>query len=751
VLEETGIILPPGVTDIRGKDPHAEVGGRGMIVNETGLPDHVVQEAVSTYIDEHASMLGVNAGATFQNYGGDGSLLARRGFKTPKDVFEEIALARDMAERDDDIGATLGSMLAMAFGERMQNTHEDEVTVALFNEVAKHARLSQTFKELYREWLISSSVTTVSLFTRESFQFMPEGADRQRTRTMVAPLIGVLPAEQIRVIGNDLFGTAKLAYKPNAGQDKWLREFFSDKTTAARKAEMRREDPVLAALLVGPVEDDEGDTVSKATNTQLYALNPRMTARSTMPKGAWKYPRPLLTRNFALLEAKRLLNLMDYALLQGGSNFLVVAKKGSEKMPAKQEEVQNLHDVVRRASRTGVIIGDHRLSIEIITPDLGELLSASKRNLIGKKLANALLRVPEAESETGAGGEGVKARTELVQRVITADRDDLVRHVEHYQYEEVVRRNPQSLPKGPASIWFPKLILQGTQFFTDYILKMRDRGDIPRRYAVEAGGFDYDAAVQQRKREKASGDDRVMTPAAVPFSSPNQGPQDNQPGRPRGTSSANGQNSPPSAPARVRPRQVVQRNPGETVTAMVDEEVGSFRVGELTYAILEEHADTKTVGRITPSEREALDLIERGKVEPFRVANLVVIPVNEDYEVAEVRAVRLAPGLTMLTGQRVADDALVAHAFAFRAPEFDPIDAQEIAMRWGFPSEPLRELRVPAEDPDSSPEETAAAGGLAPIIHLHVESGPGKSRTTVLRDDDGNLLGSRTEPDGEES
>lgn len=74
-------------------------------------------------------------------------------------------------------------------------------------------------------------------------------------------------------------------------------------------------------------------------------------------------------------------------------------------------------------------------------------------------------------------------------------------------------------------------------------------------------------------------------------------------------------------------------------------------------------------------------------------------------------------------------------------------------MRWGFPSDPIRELRAAPEDPDSSrEEETAAAGGqLAPIIHLHVEGGAGKTRTTVLRDDDGNLLGSRTEPDDPEA
>jgi hypothetical protein len=44
---------------------------------------------------------------------------------------------------------------------------------------------------------------------------------------------------------------------------------------------------------------------------------------------------------------------MDYALLQGGANFLVVAKKGTDQRPALPEEVANLRETMRRASQDG--------------------------------------------------------------------------------------------------------------------------------------------------------------------------------------------------------------------------------------------------------------------------------------------------------------------------------------------------------------------------------------------------------------
>ena len=115
-----------------------------------------------------------------------------------------------------------------------------------------------------------------------------------------------------------------------------------------------------------------------------------------------------------------------------------------------------------------------------------------------------------------------------------------------------------------------KIVLQGLQYFTDLVLKLRDRGDISRRSAVQAGGFDYDAEVQARKREKP--DDRIMTAPVVPFSGAG-GQQDPQGGRPRGGSRANG--APGSQPSRstqdpARPRRTIQRTAGETVRAIQD-------------------------------------------------------------------------------------------------------------------------------------------------------------------------------------
>lgn len=685
------LILPPGVEVAATPEPFPPVSGHGMIVNETDLPDQVVE----TFIEEHASVLGLSPQNKYSNYIAQGSLLTRPKFRVPTSIMEEIVLARDLAERDDDVAETIGSMVALAFGEGMQHAHPDEVAVAMWDKIGRKAKMILAFKEMYREYLIAGQVTTATVMTRETISFTPQGADRQRSRSVLMPHVGVIPSEQVRVIGNDLFGTAQLAYRPFTGkQEAWLMEFFNPQTTAARKAEMRREDPILTTLLTEQVAWDDmregsasavyGDPGDPIIGTYVYTFNPAYVSRACMPKGQWPHPRPLLTRNFPLLEAKRLLSIMDYSLLEAGANFLVVAKKGTDQRPALPEEIANLRDTLRRATRSGVLVGDHRVSVEILTPDLVELLNPAKRRLIGRKLATAILRLPDFQSADAGSGQSVLTDTEIIARVVASDREDLRLHVEEEIYDPIADRNGDSL-QGPPTIWFPKIILQGLQYFTQLILGLRDRGDIPRRYAVEAAGFNYQAAVQQRKAEKAAGDDRVLTlPAgAVPFSAGGAGGAN---GRPPGSGPDNGA---PGARPSTQPATPPNRNgrpparANEEVRAILDDD-RIWRAGENTYAILESYVDSRHVGRLTRHEHLALRQIEENaSCGPIHEGPFTVLPVNPEHELSDLHVIRLEEGASMIVG-RTDYDAILARALVFREPRYSPLDAEEAALRWGF-------------------------------------------------------------------
>lgn len=667
---------------------YVSTGQVGAVIdNRTGLADDLVRE---TIMDRWTEMAGLQFAQpnNFQMYANNqGSMLARTPFRTPQSVIDEIRLARTVTDTDDDIGGIVGQMIAIAFGDGVVNQHRDEKTLEFFNQIAAPTAmdLETVFEEMYREFLIAASVTTVTLFGRQRMQYWPLKSETPVQAQLQVPNVGILPAENVRVITNDLMRQGVLAYHVEDFNLKlWLDRYLDPNTPQATKNYMAMQEPITAALFTGKVTIPYTDGDPASRGQTLYTLNPRMVHRSTAPKGAMPYPRPFLTRNFALLEAKRLLNVMDYALLQGGTNYIVVATKGTDQLPAQQPEVDNLMEQVRHASRSGVMVGDHRVKIEIITPKLEELLNPEKRMLIGRKLKMGLMRQSE-EVGRDTGTQGAANEMELTSRVISSDRRKLMRHVQATFYDETATRNRSVFPMGAPSVWAPKIILTDVAQFWQNLLQARDRGDIPRRWVVEALGYDYDAALAERERELARGDDEILMPGAIPFSNPGD-PQDNGPGRPSGSGPNNGRTKDQPQPIRARPRQVIQRNAGETVTAMVENgEV--YYVGETTAALLEEYGEAADFnGYVMQIERDAIDFNQT-----LRSGPSVIVPVNPGARCDEYTAVKLEEGLKAIVGRRVGDQAMLVRALRFTEPRFDLKRASEYAIRWGFLVAPLVE------------------------------------------------------------
>jgi hypothetical protein len=143
----------------------------------------------------------------------------------------------------------------------------------------------------------------------------------------------------------------------------------------------------------------------------------------------------------------------------------------------------------------------------------------------------------------------------------------------------------------------------------------------------------------------------------------------------------------------------------------------------------------------------------------------IIVPVNPGYAVNELRAFRLVEGASVIVGQRVDDEALVAAALSFREPQFDVRSATEAAMRWGFAvavTSPPGDLPTPGPAPTRVQEVIAAfqenpalvtlaaeafakaIGGLVPDITLQM---PGEGPKEVIRDEEtGAIIGTRPIP-----
>jgi len=355
-----------------------------------------------------------------------------------------------------------------------------------------------------------------------------------RNPQVVMPTMTFLNPLSVRVASNGTLGEPVLVHNVDDTTAEildGLKGSSSERLSAAAKNELRKINPIADSLYLFPfnqnaLTQDDG-LLSGVDNG--WVMNPRMVSRYTLLARPWqsKYAPVYMKRIFGLAEAKRLLNTMDWTLLNGGINYLIVAKKGSDQQPAHQAEIDNMTGVIRRAARTGIIVGDHRIDIELIMPNMDNLLSPDKRGLLGRKISKALLRLPDFDFGRIEGGGTPEA--EIVSTNMMSDRRLIKRQIERDVYQEIALRNPKEFVRGVPSMWFPPVMIAGNHFFTDFVLKLRDRGDIPRSWAIDAAGFKADAALAERRREIDNGFDDVMQAQQVP----NSGDVSGSNGRPR--------------------------------------------------------------------------------------------------------------------------------------------------------------------------------------------------------------------------
>ena len=147
-----------------------------IIDNRTGLPDEQVRQAVMSYWTETAAFqFGQVPPYQFHTYPmRKPSMLARMPFHTPRNVIEEVKLAREFVDHDDDVQASIGQMIAIAFGEGMENYHSDDRTMNLFNRIAADMNLDLALKP--PQWLLGPHVLGTDAVGRDILSRLFYGA-----------------------------------------------------------------------------------------------------------------------------------------------------------------------------------------------------------------------------------------------------------------------------------------------------------------------------------------------------------------------------------------------------------------------------------------------------------------------------------------------------------------------------------------------------------------------------------------------
>lgn len=494
-----------------------------QVWNGTELPDADVRRSLEPVM----SAL-VRWGENLRPQGRQGGLFERDKYITPAGVFDQMRLAYAAAENDDVVAGVLEATESLALA-KLSIFAEDPDEEDVFNQIAADLDLDSRLREMWRELFIVSQFVAAVWWGTKSYKVRgksEQGVRRKREFTLRVPqAITLLDPLKVVPVGMLLFNQEQLAYVADRAEARQFDDVL----------ERRAGDPLLERLLLGKYEPSEIDKSwmpqAGVDHRSLYLLNPNVVFRHTATRAQYSpFATVRMKSIFELLDLKSQLRQMDRAHLVGGTNFIVLVTKGSDAIPAKPVEIANLQAQVRTVARLPILVGDHRLSVEIVTPKLDATLKAERYNAIDSRITGRLyLTMVSGAYQTGTTGDDSIKLTKVIARGLESRRHMLRRTLERYVLKPMFDQN-ENLTTPPKLRFHPKNIaLDFDTNFAAFLLDLRASGELSRETILSQFDMDQDDEARMLERERELYDEIFRT--AQPFDAP----ANNQQRTPAGT------------------------------------------------------------------------------------------------------------------------------------------------------------------------------------------------------------------------
>lgn len=494
------------------------------VIDETGLDIEAgtVWESIQGQHPEVASLVrwSINTQGGDGGRGRRGSIFERDRFITPQTLFDQIRLAKDAAESDDIVSGVLETTESLAFTNMsFLSTDSDEEDV--WNQLAGDLDLDSRLREMWRELFICSQFYACVWFGPKTFKVRGEtdkGNQKRKTFANLDVPLGLSILDPLKVVpvGTLLFNQEQLAYIADRSEEDLLR---------AAVANDQSVEPLARQIIMAEYEPSNAERrmleEAGVPASSLFLLNPINVFRHTATRSQYqRFAGVRMKSVFALLDLKEQLRQMDRAHLIGGTNFIVLVKKGSDQQPAKPAEIANLQSQVRTVARVPVIVGDHRLSVEIVTPKTDTTLNPDRYNGLDARITARLYQMfMTGNFAAGAKNDDSIKLAKVVSRGMESRRHMLRRTLERRIIKATVDRNP-SLDTTPKLRFHPNRIdLTFDASLVQFLIDLRDRGDLSRETYLSEIAVDQADEALLREREKDRFD-KVFKPTNVPFNGP---------------------------------------------------------------------------------------------------------------------------------------------------------------------------------------------------------------------------------------
>lgn len=531
--------------EVQGSEHWYDTATGGIVLNDTAVSNDEVFAALA---EQHPELRSLATWATETKR--KGSLFERDRYVLPSNIFEQFKTAVYATENDDVVSGVLESTEALAFS-KMSIAAEDEDEEDIWNQIAANLNMDDVLRQMWRELFTVSQFYAVTWWDRRDFKVRGKsetGRKRKRVFENLLVPVGITLLDPLKVlpVGDFMFKQERLVYIASRDQAQNFDDVLAGENTS---------DLMVLSLIDGKADLSLSEKralqeMTDANLDHLYYLNSDRVWRHTATRPDYqRFATCRMKSVFELLDLKAQLREMDRAHLVGGTNFIILVKKGSDNLPAKPAEVRGLAAQVRSASRVPIIVGDHRIDIEIVTPKLDTVLKPERYNTIDARVTARLYQMfMTGNYAAGAKGDDSIKLARVVARGLESRRHMLRRTIEVKIFDTAYERNAE-FTSSPKLRFHPKRIaLDFDVNVATYLQDLRDRGDISRETMLQELDLSQGEEARLRDRE-ADHFDEVFTPVNVPFSTPigdprmqpnGDAPPENPPGNTRNAGRTNG-------------------------------------------------------------------------------------------------------------------------------------------------------------------------------------------------------------------
>ena len=504
-----------------------EIAGAAVGLMDIRMPNQDLGPGMRTILDTLGSWSADPQQRPGRRLGG---VLDRDQFLGPTKVLDKVRMARKCLA--DDVVGTAADVTESLALSAMSIFTLDEDQQDVWNQWAGLIDLDSRLREMWQILMTDSMVVAATWWEQHTFKLRGttelDNARRKTVDLVVPTSMSFLDSTKVCPVGTMNFQREGLAYIASPEEAESFDQIISDRdgrpvlvpetgprrsylsmTSNATSSPSGLDDDDVVRRLVRKRYRPTGDELTDLQNagvdcTNLFVLDSRFTFRHTLTKPTYdRYPQIRFERLFPLLDAKVNLRSSDRATLIGSSKYIILITQGSDKYPGLPAEVEALKAGAVTLGVHPIVVGDHRLKIELISPKTDMTLVPEKHDVIDVRLTAAVYGTfaatgSDSEDPIKTGrviGAGLEGRRRMMRRILEAKVFDRMRLSNDWLTGRAkLRYHPEKISLVFDSAW------------ANTLLDLREANEISRETILSQLGLDQSDEFALRQREKAKFD-----------------------------------------------------------------------------------------------------------------------------------------------------------------------------------------------------------------------------------------------------